>query len=81
VSDDRFSRDQRFVLNRITLFAVQIPKELEFVPFSRPYKAPPPAPESERTPEVIEAEMQALETAMEALVLITLKYVEELRMQ
>jgi hypothetical protein len=67
--------------SNITLFAVQIPKELEFVPFSRPYKAPPPAPESERTPEVIEAEMQALETAMEALVLVTLKYVEELRVQ
>ncbi|XP_070164199.1 dynein axonemal intermediate chain 7 isoform X4 [Polyergus mexicanus] len=52
---------------------VQIPKKLKFVPFCKPYKAPPPAPDSERTPEVIEAEMKALETAMEALVLVTLK--------
>ncbi|EZA57011.1 Axonemal 84 kDa protein [Ooceraea biroi] len=57
----------------ITLTTLQIPKELKFVPFARPYKAPPPAPDSERTPEVIEAEMKALETAMEALVLVTLK--------
>ncbi|XP_070164198.1 dynein axonemal intermediate chain 7 isoform X3 [Polyergus mexicanus] len=52
---------------------IQIPKKLKFVPFCKPYKAPPPAPDSERTPEVIEAEMKALETAMEALVLVTLK--------
>lgn len=59
----------------ITFFTVQIPKELKFVPFSKPYKAPPPAPDSERTPEVIEAEMKALEAAMEALALVTLKYI------
>jgi len=52
---------------------VQIPKVLKFVPFSKPYKAPPPAPDSERTPEVIEAEIKALEAAMEKLALITLK--------
>ncbi|XP_033224120.1 protein CASC1-like isoform X2 [Belonocnema kinseyi] len=55
------------------LTTLQIPKELKFVPFSKPYEAPPPAPESERTPEVIEAEMKALEAAMEALALVTLK--------
>ncbi|KAM0732613.1 Dynein axonemal intermediate chain 7-like protein [Formica fusca] len=55
------------------LTTLQIPKILKFVPFCKPYKAPPPAPDSERTPEVIEAEMKALETAMEALVLVTLK--------
>ena len=54
---------------------MQIPKELRFVPFSKPYKAPPPAPETERTPELIEAEMKALEAAMEALVLVTLELV------
>lgn len=58
-----------------TVDSVQLPKELEFVKFSRPYKAPPAAPDSKRTPEVIEAEMKALEAAMEALVLVTLKYV------
>ncbi|EGI63404.1 Axonemal 84 kDa protein [Acromyrmex echinatior] len=57
----------------IMLTTLQIPKELKSVPFYKPYKAPPPAPDSERTPEVIEAEMKALETAMEALVLVTLK--------
>ncbi|XP_014489011.1 PREDICTED: protein CASC1-like isoform X2 [Dinoponera quadriceps] len=57
----------------LMLTTLQIPKELKFVPFSKPYKAPPPAPDSERTPEVIEAEMKALETAMEALALVTLK--------
>ncbi|XP_051167349.1 dynein axonemal intermediate chain 7-like isoform X2 [Leptopilina boulardi] len=57
----------------IFLTTLQIPKKLRFVPFSKPYKAPPSAPESERTPEVIEAEMKALEAAMEALALITLK--------
>ncbi|XP_077263011.1 dynein axonemal intermediate chain 7 homolog [Temnothorax americanus] len=57
----------------ITLTTLQIPKELKFVPFFKPYKAPPPAPDSERTPEVIEAEMKALEAAMEALALVTLK--------
>lgn len=55
-------------------FAVEIPKELKHVPFYKPYKAPPPIPATERTPEVIENEMKALETAMEALVLVTLKY-------
>lgn len=55
---------------------MQIPKKLRFVPFSKPYKAPPSAPESERTPEVIEAEMKALEAAMEALALVTLKWVQ-----
>jgi hypothetical protein len=53
---------------------VKLPKQLEFIKFSRPYKAPPTAPESERTPEVIEAEMKALEASMEALALVTLKY-------
>ncbi|OXU23252.1 hypothetical protein TSAR_012797 [Trichomalopsis sarcophagae] len=57
----------------IYLTTLQLPKELEFVKFWRPYKAPPPAPDSERTPEVIEAEMKALEAAMEALALVTLK--------
>ncbi|XP_011635025.1 axonemal 84 kDa protein-like [Pogonomyrmex barbatus] len=57
----------------ITLTTLQIPKVLKFVPFCKPYKAPPPAPDSERTPEVIEAEMKALEAAMEALALVTLK--------
>lgn len=60
--------------------SVQLPKELEFVSFSRPYKAPPPAPDSERTPEVIEAEMKALEAAMEALALVTLKWVKSRRL-
>ncbi|XP_072751665.1 LOW QUALITY PROTEIN: dynein axonemal intermediate chain 7 [Anoplolepis gracilipes] len=57
----------------IMLTTLQVPKKLKYVPFYKPYKAPPPAPDSERTPEVIEAEMKALETAMEALVLVTLK--------
>ncbi|XP_018060407.1 PREDICTED: axonemal 84 kDa protein-like [Atta colombica] len=57
----------------IMLTTLQIPKELKSVPFYKPYKAPPPAPDSERTPEIIEAEMKALEAAMEALALITLK--------
>ncbi|XP_014207344.1 protein CASC1 [Copidosoma floridanum] len=55
------------------LTTLQLPKELEFVKFWRPYKAPPPAPDAERTPEVIEAEIKALEAAMELLVLVTLK--------
>ncbi|XP_018304499.1 axonemal 84 kDa protein [Mycetomoellerius zeteki] len=55
------------------LTTLQIPKELKSVQFYKPYKAPPPAPDSERTPEVIEAEMKALEAAMEALALVTLK--------
>lgn len=59
----------------ILFFIVQIPKILKSVSFSKPYKAPPPAPDSERTPEVIEAEIKALETAMEALALVTLKYI------
>ncbi|XP_012288411.1 axonemal 84 kDa protein [Orussus abietinus] len=57
----------------IFLTTLQIPKELKYVLFSKPYKAPPPAPDSERTPEVIEAELKALEAAMEALTLVTLK--------
>ncbi|KAI4476007.1 hypothetical protein M0804_013932 [Polistes exclamans] len=57
----------------ILLTTLQIPKELKHVPFYKPYKAPPPAPGSERTPEIIENEMKALETAMEALALVTLK--------
>ncbi|XP_015116038.1 axonemal 84 kDa protein [Diachasma alloeum] len=57
----------------IFLTTLQLPKELKFVPFSRPYKAPPPAPDAERTPEIIEAEIKALEAAMEKLVLITLQ--------
>ncbi|XP_028046208.1 axonemal 84 kDa protein [Monomorium pharaonis] len=57
----------------IMLTTLQIPKELKFVPFYKPYKAPPPAPDSERTPEIIEAEIKALEAAMEALALVTLK--------
>ncbi|XP_043500204.1 dynein axonemal intermediate chain 7 homolog isoform X2 [Polistes fuscatus] len=57
----------------IFLTTLQIPKELKHVPFYKPYKAPPPAPASERTPEIIENEMRALETAMEALALVTLK--------
>ncbi|XP_011255045.2 axonemal 84 kDa protein [Camponotus floridanus] len=61
------------MIKDIMLTTLQIPKKLKFVPFCKPYKAPPPAPDSERTPEVIEAEMKALETAMEELVLVTLK--------
>ncbi|XP_011313857.1 axonemal 84 kDa protein-like isoform X2 [Fopius arisanus] len=57
----------------IFLTTLQLPKELNFVAFSRPYKAPPPAPDAERTPEIIEAEIKALEAAMEKLVLITLQ--------
>nr|KAF7425112.1 hypothetical protein H0235_007550 [Vespula pensylvanica] len=57
----------------IFLSTLEIPKELKHVPFYKPYKAPPPIPPTERTPEVIENEMKALETAMEALVLVTLK--------
>ncbi|KAL2712561.1 axonemal 84 kDa protein-like isoform X1 [Vespula squamosa] len=57
----------------IFLTTLKIPKELKQVPFYKPYKAPPPIPPNERTPEVIENEMKALETAMEALVLVTLK--------
>ncbi|CAG5080947.1 Similar to CFAP94: Dynein intermediate chain CFAP94 [Cotesia congregata] len=60
----------------IFLTTIQLPKELRYVPFLRPYKAPPPAPDAERTPEVIEAEMKALEAAMEALVLVTFKLPE-----
>ncbi|KAJ8688006.1 hypothetical protein QAD02_023801 [Eretmocerus hayati] len=57
----------------IYLTTLQLPKELELIEFLRPYKAPPPAPDAERTPEVIEAEIKALEAAMEALALVTLK--------
>ncbi|XP_024936813.1 protein CASC1 isoform X2 [Cephus cinctus] len=60
----------------IFLTTLQIPKELKYVPFSKPYKAPPPAKDSERSPEVIEEEMKALEAAMEALALVTLKLPE-----
>ncbi|XP_058802482.1 dynein axonemal intermediate chain 7-like [Phymastichus coffea] len=60
----------------IFLTTLQLPKELEFVEFTRPYKAPPAAPENERTPEVIETEMKALEAAMEKLALVTLKLPE-----
>ena len=45
------------------------------MPFLRSYETPQPAPDSERTPEVIEAEMRALELAMDALILLTLKSV------
>ncbi|XP_076668249.1 dynein axonemal intermediate chain 7 isoform X2 [Andrena cerasifolii] len=55
------------------LTTLKLPKQTRFVPFARPYEPPQPAADSERTPEVIEAEMKALETAMEALALITLK--------
>lgn len=45
----------------------------------KPYDPPPPAAQdAERPPEVIEAEMKALEEAMEALALITLKLVSTL---
>lgn len=54
---------------------VELPKIPRFVRFSRRYVAPQPAPDAERTPEVIEAEIKALETAMEALALITLELV------
>ncbi|XP_014297583.1 uncharacterized protein LOC103573796 isoform X3 [Microplitis demolitor] len=60
----------------IFLTTLQLPKVLRYVSFLRPYKAPPPAPDAERTPEVIEAEMKALEAAMEALVLVTFKLPE-----
>ncbi|XP_076391872.1 dynein axonemal intermediate chain 7 isoform X1 [Megachile rotundata] len=55
------------------LTTLELPKEPKFVAFSRRYVTPEPVPESERTPEAIEAEMKALELAMEALVLITLR--------
>lgn len=53
---------------------MELPNDLRFAPFYQPYIAPDPAPEYERTPEVIEAEIKALEVAMEKLALITLKY-------
>uniref|UniRef100_A0ABD2WT88 IC97/Casc1 N-terminal domain-containing protein n=1 Tax=Trichogramma kaykai TaxID=54128 RepID=A0ABD2WT88_9HYME len=56
-----------------TITTLKGPKKLEYVEFWRPYKAPPPAPDHERTPEVIEAEIKALEAAMELLVLVTIK--------
>ncbi|XP_076750926.1 dynein axonemal intermediate chain 7 [Xylocopa sonorina] len=55
------------------LTTLQLPKEPKFVPFSRSYETPRSAPDSERTPEIIEAEMKALEQAMDKLVLLTLK--------
>ncbi|XP_048504698.1 dynein axonemal intermediate chain 7 homolog isoform X2 [Athalia rosae] len=58
----------------ILITALQIPKELRYVPFMKPYDPlPPAAQDAERPPEIIEAEMKALEEAMEALALITLK--------
>ncbi|XP_076280139.1 dynein axonemal intermediate chain 7 [Lasioglossum baleicum] len=54
-----------------SLTTLELPKEPRFAKFSRRYEPPQPAPDSERTPEVIEAEMKALETAMESLLLIT----------
>ncbi|CAD1470876.1 unnamed protein product [Heterotrigona itama] len=58
------------------LTTLELPKEPRFVPFLRSYETPQPAPDSERTPEVIEAEMKALELAMDALILLTLKLPE-----
>ncbi|XP_031775407.1 axonemal 84 kDa protein isoform X6 [Apis florea] len=55
------------------LTTLELPKEPKFVPFYKPYETPQPDPDSERTPEIIEAEMKALEVAMDALVLLTLK--------
>ncbi|XP_076178023.1 dynein axonemal intermediate chain 7 isoform X2 [Ptiloglossa arizonensis] len=57
----------------VSLTTLELPKIPRFVRFSRRYVAPQPAPDAERTPEVIEAEIKALETAMEALALITLE--------
>lgn len=55
---------------------MQIPKELKFAPYTKLYEPPPPTPlDIERTPEVIEVEMKALEEALDQLILITLKYV------
>lgn len=45
------------------------------MPFYKPYETPRSDPDSERTPEIIEAEMKALEVAMDALILLTLKLV------
>ncbi|KZC12929.1 Cancer susceptibility candidate protein 1 like protein, partial [Dufourea novaeangliae] len=56
-----------------SLTTLELPKEPRFVAFSRRYEPPQPAPDSERTPEVIEAEMKALETAMESLLLVTVQ--------
>ncbi|KOC68038.1 Cancer susceptibility candidate protein 1 like protein [Habropoda laboriosa] len=56
-----------------SLTTLELPKEPKFVPFYRSYETPQQPEDSERTPEVIEAEMKALELAMEALVLVTLK--------
>ncbi|KAK1136444.1 hypothetical protein K0M31_000996 [Melipona bicolor] len=58
------------------LTTLELPKEPKFVPFLRSYETPQPAPDSERTPEIIEAEMKALELAMDALILLTLKLPE-----
>ncbi|XP_044014510.1 dynein axonemal intermediate chain 7-like isoform X1 [Aphidius gifuensis] len=63
----------KVMINGVSITTLELPKELKFVPFSRPYKAPPPAPDNERTPEIIEAEIKALEAAMEALILVTLE--------
>lgn len=68
-----FSSFFKYNMHILLFFAVPVPKQLEFVEFSRHYEAPPPAPDSERTPEVIEAEIKALEAAMEQLILVTLK--------
>ncbi|OAD52157.1 Axonemal 84 kDa protein [Eufriesea mexicana] len=56
-----------------SLTTLELPKEPKFVPFLRTYETPESAPDSERTPEIIEAEMKALEQAMDALVLLTLE--------
>ncbi|XP_066587951.1 dynein axonemal intermediate chain 7-like isoform X2 [Prorops nasuta] len=58
---------------RTFLTTLEIPKELKQVPFYKEYHPPAPAPDDERTPEVIEEEIKALEAAMEALALVTLK--------
>ncbi|XP_031839475.1 dynein axonemal intermediate chain 7 isoform X3 [Nomia melanderi] len=52
---------------------LELPKEPRFARFCRSYEPPQPPPDSERTPEVIEAEMKALEVAMESLLLISLQ--------
>ncbi|XP_016771956.1 protein CASC1 isoform X2 [Apis mellifera] len=55
------------------LTTLELPKEPKFMSFYKPYETPQSDPDSERTPEIIEAEMKALEEAMDALVLLTLK--------
>ncbi|XP_006623978.1 axonemal 84 kDa protein-like isoform X2 [Apis dorsata] len=60
------------------LTTLELPKEPKFVPFYKPYETPRSDPDSERTPEIIEAEMKALEVAMDALILLTLKLPESI---